>query len=196
MILGLIPARAGSKRCPGKNTRKLGGIPLLAWSIAAGINSKYIDAIVVSSEDDKTLKIAKKYGAIPLKRPHEMATDEASPYHAMMHAIENYPCEAFCLLQPTSPFRQPVDIDNCFQAMLGHAPSAVTVTVGEKVPNGAVYTARPSWLLDSLSRGIVAPFDTNIPEWSMMPAERSLDIDTEEDFAFAERMLIAENSVI
>lgn len=192
MIMGLIPARGGSKRCPGKNIRPLGGVPLLAWSIAAGVHSAIVDFIVVSSDDERILSVARRYGAIPLERPVEMATDEASPYLAMMHALERYECEAFCLLQPTSPFRQPIDIDKCFLAMLVKAPAAVTVTAGEKVPNGAVYAARPNWLLETLAEGIVAPFDTSIPAWSVMPAERSLDINTEEDFALAERMLLTE----
>lgn len=189
MILGLILARGGSKRCPGKNIRNLGGLPLIAWSIAAGIQSRYIGPIVVSSDSDEILKVAKSYGAACLKRPPEFATDEASSYGAMLHAIDSIgDIEALCLLQPTSPFRQPQDIDGCFRAAQGHS-AAVTVEAGKRTPNGAVYVSTPRWLVQSLSRGVVAPFDGPEPAWHMMPPERSIDIDTEADFARAERML-------
>jgi len=190
--LGLILARGGSKRCPGKNIRLLGGVPLLAWSIAAGIHSRNVDAIVVSSDDDEILKVGVEYGAIPLKRPAEMATDEASSYLGIVHALDKTEgdFEAFCLLQPTSPFRMPEDVDNCFNAARASAsPAAVTVEMGKKVPNGAVYVAKSQWLLDRLANDIQAPFDGPEPAWCFMPADRSLDIDTERDFARAQRML-------
>lgn len=189
MILGLILARGGSKRCPGKNIRPLGGVPLIAWSIAAGFQSRYVGPVVVSSDDDKILRVAKEYGAVPLKRPKILATAEASSYGAMLHAFERLNPEAFCLLQPTSPFRQPQDIDGCFRTAQGNL-AAVTVEYGKRTPNGAVYVSTPQWVAQKIANGVVAPFDGPDPAWYMMPAERSIDIDTELDFARAERMLV------
>ncbi len=192
--LGLILARGGSKRCVGKNIRLLGGVPLLAWSIAAGRHSRSVDAIVVSSDDDKILKVAEEYGALALKRPKEMATDKASSYLGMLHALDTLEgnFDALCLLQPTSPFRIPQDIDGCFDAARAKGdPAAVTVEIGKRVPNGAVYVAKSQWLVESLARDTQAPFDGPEPAWHFMPSDRSIDIDTEADFARAQRMLVA-----
>ena len=190
MILGLIPARGGSKRVPGKNMRPLGGVPLLGWTIVSALRSECIDAVVVSSDDDAILKYADESGVAPLKRPAEYATDDASSYLAMTHALEHYPAEAICLLQPTSPFRQPADIEGCHKTAIAMAaPAAVTVEAGKTVPNGAVYLAKSAWLLERLAAGETAPFDSPEPAWHIMPAERSIDIDTEADFAEAVRML-------
>ena len=69
-LLALIPARSGSKRLPHKNSLNFGGKPLIAWSIDAGLQSKYVDRVVVSTESNAIAAIAKHYGAdIPFIRP-------------------------------------------------------------------------------------------------------------------------------
>ncbi|MDQ7085352.1 MAG: 2-C-methyl-D-erythritol 4-phosphate cytidylyltransferase [Sulfurovum sp.] len=68
-FLAIIPARGGSKRLPRKNVLDLNGKPLIAWSIEAGLKSKYIDKVIVSSDDNEILTIAKEYGAEPYKDP-------------------------------------------------------------------------------------------------------------------------------
>ena len=78
-ILAIIPARGGSKGIPKKNIISIGGKPLIAWTIEAAKKSKYIDKIIVSSDSDEILKIASKFGAEPIKRPAELATDTALP---------------------------------------------------------------------------------------------------------------------
>ena len=190
--LGLILARGGSKRVPRKNLRLLGGKPLIAWTIMAGRYARLIDRLVVSSEDDEILAAAKRYGTEPLHRPAELATDEISSYPPMLHALDSLgePFEWLCLLQPTSPFRTAGDIDRCLagREVCGR-PAIVSVERGKSVPNGAIYVGRVDWLRDRLAAGVALPFDGPYPARFSMPAERSLDIDTEEDFALAEAMV-------
>lgn len=187
-VLAVILARGGSKRVPGKNLRDLGGTPLVAWSIVAAKAARAIDHVVVSSDDADILRVARSYGADAIERPAHMATDDASSYPALMHAAEAFdpPPEYVCLLQPTSPFRNVYDIAACVWLATGGYPAVVSVAVGERVPNGAIYLGRLDWLRESLARGVTHPFDTAVPFPYAMPVERSLDIDTEDDWAKAE----------
>lgn len=190
--LALILARGGSKRIPGKNIRQLGEMPLIAWSIAAAFHARSIDVVVVSSDSDVILDIARKHGAATIKRPAIMATDAASSYPAMLHAINELEgsFDWVCLLQPTSPFRTPQDVDDCFAAAIASGgPAAVSVELGKAVPNGAVYWANVGWLLETIAAGNEAPFDGPVPVHYFMPAKRSIDIDTEDDWTRAEGML-------
>ena len=191
MILGLILARGGSKRVPRKNLRLLGGKPLIAWTIMAGRYARLIDRVVVSSEDDEILAVAKRYGAEPLVRPAELATDTMSSYPPILHALDSLgePCEWVCLLQPTSPFRRAVDIDRCLAARHSCGPAIVSVEYGKHISNGAIYIAQTLWLRESLAAGIELPFDGAGLSQYPMPPERSIDIDTEEDFARAEALV-------
>ena len=79
-FLAIIPARGGSKRLPRKNILELCGKPLIAWSIEAGQKSKYIDKVVVSSDDSEILDIAKKFEADVLRRPNNLATDTSTTF--------------------------------------------------------------------------------------------------------------------
>ena len=118
-ILSIIPARAGSKGLPRKNMIDLAGKPLIAWTIEASLNSKYITKTVVSSDSDEILKIAKEYGADIIKRPVDLATDTASSESVVAHVLENIEEEFnfVVLLQPTSPLRNTEDIDNSFEKL-------------------------------------------------------------------------------
>lgn len=109
-IIALIPARAGSRRVPHKNTRLLNGVPLLAYAVATALEADIFSAIVVSSDDPDTLEIARSYGATSLiLRPAELATDDSPDIRWVRHAVENLggldAADAFCILRPTSPFR-------------------------------------------------------------------------------------------
>lgn len=120
-IIGLIPARGGSKRLPGKNTMQFNGHPLISWSIRAGMRSKYIDDIVVSTEDEDIAKISKKYGAdVPFKRPMSLAEDDSTTIDVILHALEFFSKELrhydyIFLLQPTSPLRTNTHIDESIE---------------------------------------------------------------------------------
>lgn len=106
-----IPARSGSKTIPHKNIKLLGGKPLLAWTIETAFKSG-LGRVIVSSDSEEYLKIAKEYGAETLSRPSELAGDEVSMYEVLkneIHKIEPVP-EAVILLPPTSPFRNAVQV--------------------------------------------------------------------------------------
>ncbi len=130
-FLAIIPARGGSKRLPRKNVLDLCSKPLIAWSIEAGLNSKYIDKVVVSSDDDKILEISKQFGAETIKRPDELATDTASSFDAIKHTIENVEkYDYVVLLQPTSPLRSGQHIDEAIE-LLGSKNADAIVSVCE-----------------------------------------------------------------
>lgn len=130
-LLAIIPARGGSKRLPRKNILDLAGKPLIAWSIEAALGSKYIDRAIVSTDDEEIVKISRKYGAdVPFIRPDELATDESSSVDVVLHAInilkergEEY--EYIVLLQPTSPLRTAINIDESVQLLDDTASDAV-----------------------------------------------------------------------
>jgi CMP-N,N'-diacetyllegionaminic acid synthase len=126
-VLSIIPARGGSKGLPRKNILDLVGKPLIAWTIEASLNSKYITKTIVSSDDDEILNISKKYGADILKRPNEFATDASSSEVVVRHAIENIN-ESFdyiILLQPTSPLRDAANINNAFENLFKENATAL-----------------------------------------------------------------------
>lgn len=116
-ILGLIPARGGSKGIPFKNRKELLGKPLLQYTIEAALGSKMLDSVVFSSEDATLINLAKSMGAeVPFVRPAELATDTASSIDVVKHTLEalaslgrNY--DAVCLLQVTNPFRTSKFVD-------------------------------------------------------------------------------------
>ena len=188
-ILGLIPARAGSKRAPGKNIRLLSSVPLIAWTFKAAVFSRLLDKLVVSTDDIPTAVVADQYGIETVERPAEFATDEATAYSVMLNTLDTID-ETFdflCYLQPTSPFRTPMDIDNCIWAAMEYPPAAVTVSEQRiNEPNGAVYVGRVDWLRETIAAGVEMPFDTDTPHRITMEHWRSLDIDTEEDWQRAE----------
>jgi len=115
-FLAVIPARGGSKRLPGKNILDLCGKPIIAWSIEAGLNSSYIDKVVVSSDDDDILDTAKRFKAEIIKRPKHLASDTASSFDVVKHAIDNLESYDYVvLLQPTSPLRNNQHIDKAIE---------------------------------------------------------------------------------
>lgn len=123
-VLGLIPARGGSKGLPGKNIRPMCGKPLIAWSIEKAKLSKYLDMVLVTTDCQETAGIAEQYGAhVPFLRPDELATDQSSTYDAIRHALEYLrveECQTFdyvVLLEPTSPLREDSDIDRMLERL-------------------------------------------------------------------------------
>ena len=125
-FLAIIPARGGSKRLPRKNILDLNGKPLIAWSIEAGLQSKYIDKIVVTSDDDEIINISNKFGAQTIKRPEELASDTATTFDAIQHTINNIvKYDYVVLLQPTSPLRDNNHIDKAIELLESKNADAV-----------------------------------------------------------------------
>ena len=118
-ILSIIPARGGSKGIKRKNVQPILGKPLVAYSIEASLESKYITKTVVSSEDDEILEISKKFGAEIIRRPAELAQDVTKTAPVMIDVVEQlaktgYKSDYVVLLQPTCPVRENNFIDKAF----------------------------------------------------------------------------------
>lgn len=133
-ILGLIPARAGSKGIPGKNIKVLGHQPIIAYSIKDGLASINLSKVIVSTDGEEIAEIARKYGAqVPFIRPNELAQDHTPSLDVVLHALDFFKLrgedfEAVCLLQPTSPFRPKGFIDACIQKFVDtNADSLISV---------------------------------------------------------------------
>ncbi|GAB6149065.1 MULTISPECIES: acylneuraminate cytidylyltransferase family protein [Clostridium] len=123
-ILAIIPARGGSKGIPHKNIMKIGEKPLIAYSIEAAKESKYIDYILVSTDDTCIKEVSLRYGAkVPFLRPDEISTDRAKSIDVVLHGIDylkehNENFHYVILLQPTSPLRTSDDIDTAIESVI------------------------------------------------------------------------------
>lgn len=139
-VLALIPARAGSKRVKGKNIRAFNGEPLIAWTINAALNSKYLDLVALSSDCEQSKEIASRLGvAIPFTRPHALATDTASSVDVALHALTHYAndkehFDLLILLQVTSPLRTPGDIDAAIELYAAKEAKAVVSVSATNYP--------------------------------------------------------------
>jgi N-acylneuraminate cytidylyltransferase len=220
-VLGLITARGGSRGVPRKNVRMVAGRPLIGWTIEAAQQSRVLDRLVLSSDDEEIIDIARHLGCeAPFRRPAELAGDTTPSIDVVLHALAQLPGhDVVVLLQPTSPLRTAADIDACVQRLVASgAPSCVSVreavdhpywtyrvdTGGRLQPyarpvegtparrqdlpgafaiNGAIYATRVDRLLElrSLLNDATVAY--------AMPADRSTDIDTEDDLEIAERRL-------
>lgn len=137
-VLALIPARGGSKGVPRKNLREIAGKPLIAWAIEAGRQSRYIDRLILSSEDPEIMAQARSWGCeVPFVRPAELARDDTPGMEPVLHALTALPEEYdyVVVLQPTSPLRLAEDIDGCLETCLRQeAPACVTVAEVDQSP--------------------------------------------------------------
>lgn len=125
-FLVIIPARGGSKRLPRKNVLNLCGKPLIAYSIESALKSKYVNKVVVSSDDDEILDISKKFGADTIKRPIDLASDTATTFDAIEHTVNNIEkYDYVVLLQPTSPCRNEKHIDEAINLLYSKDADAV-----------------------------------------------------------------------
>ncbi len=116
-VAALIPARSGSQGVRNKNIANLGGIPLLGHAVNAAISSDFFQDVYVSSDSPEYLEVAKKYGALTILRPRELASDTASTYSVVEHFILNYKnYDHVCILYPTYPFRSAESI----KKFMGH----------------------------------------------------------------------------
>jgi CMP-N,N'-diacetyllegionaminic acid synthase len=131
-ILGIIPARAGSKRLPGKNTKLFDGKPLITYSIASALNSTLITDIAVSSDSEEVLQIASNYQSVKaIKRPAELAGDLSPAIDYVKHAMEQYE-KAFdyvVIIQASSPLTHSNDINQTIQLLLNHPEADSSVSV-------------------------------------------------------------------
>ena len=217
-VLAVIPARGGSKGIPRKNIRDVAGRPLIAWTVCAARGSRYVDRLILSSEDPEIIAVAKREGCeAPFVRPAALATDDSPGIAPVLHALESIPgFDYVVLLQPTSPLRLAEDIDGCIAAChLREAPSCVSVSEPAH---------HPYWTFSLDAAGALKPLFENPPSRRqdlplvyavngavyvaevgallqsgdflqpgvvpyVMPPLRALDIDTPADLELAECLL-------
>jgi|TARA_Y100000310_G_scaffold344034_1_gene454673 N-acylneuraminate cytidylyltransferase/CMP-N,N'-diacetyllegionaminic acid synthase len=134
-ILAVITARGGSKEIPRKNIKKLGGRPLISYTIESAKKSDLITNLIVSTDDKEIADVSKKYGAdVPFMRPKELSQDNTPHLPVIQHAVSfmedklGITFDYVVILQPTSPFRTEEDIDGTIQKLIDtNADSAVSI---------------------------------------------------------------------
>lgn len=175
-VLALVPARGGSKSIPRKNIRPLAGHPLLAYSVAAGLQSELVTRVIVSTDDEEIAEVARGHGAeTPFLRPAALAQDDTQDLPVFLHALEwlekeeGYRPEVVVQLRPTSPVRPPDCVDRAVQILLEH-PEADSVR--GVVPSGQ--NPYKMWRIDARGRmlpllrdGFEEPF--NMPRQKLPP---------------------------
>lgn len=152
-VLGIIPARGGSKGVHRKNVRPLCGKPLLAYTAEAAQAAKKLTKTILSTEDEEIADVGRSLGIdVPFMRPVELAEDATATFPVILHAVakleslgEYY--DAVCLLQPTNPLRRAEDIDNCIELLeTTGADSVISIL---PVPQ----TFNPKWVYWRLPNG-------------------------------------------
>jgi CMP-N,N'-diacetyllegionaminic acid synthase len=156
-ILGLVPARGGSKGLPRKNILPLLGKPLIVWTIEQAMSSLCIDRIFVSTDDEEIAETSRKAGVeVPFLRPAELARDDSPTIDTIIHTLDycevNEGFDILALLEPTSPLRKREDIDSALKLLVDNLPTAeAVVSVGE------VHTENP-FITKIIDEGLVIPF--------------------------------------
>ena len=218
-VLAVIPARGGSKGLPGKNMADLGGKPLLAWSIQAAQSSSFVDRILVTSDSQDIIDVARQFGAdVPFVRPADLAKDDTTTWETLAHALAEVPgFDLVVLLQPTSPLRTAADIDAALQLSVDHDSPVIGVCRAPKPPEWMYYLgerghmepvlgddsavgrrqeARPAFAING---AIYVAGMESLLEYQgfvapktlayVMPIERSVDIDSALDLELAASLL-------
>lgn len=143
-ILGLIPARGGSKGVKRKNIKILGGKPLLSYTIDTALSCEMLSSVVVSTDDQEIAAIARASGAkVPFMRPAHLASDTSPSIDTIIHAVKALAEEDFdavCLLQPTYPFRALEDLAGAIYKFI--TSEADTLISMAKVP----HQYHPNWV--------------------------------------------------
>jgi len=139
-IVAIIPARGSSKGVKRKNIKLLVGKPLIVYTIEAGLESKYLDRVIVSTEDKEIAEISSECGADIVERPQKLATDDTISIDVVLHALKylrekGYRFDIVVLLHPTSPSRTVNDIDKAIELFLENkCESVVSVCEPQQSP--------------------------------------------------------------
>lgn len=230
-ILGIITARGGSKGVPNKNLELVAGKPLIAWTVATAIASRRLTRTIVSTDSQQIASAAQKHGGcVPFLRPPELAQDRTPHAPVIQHAInwvrtyDKFAPDYIVILQPTSPFRLPEDIDNAVEiAVTKKANSVISLCHSHRPPwwaktiseDGRVFSLLPQTQQPGLRQEMPPAFMPNgavyvvdVPYFMqtgvivgdnsyayLMPENRSLDIDTEWDLQLA-RLIMESNTLV
>lgn len=219
-VLGLVPARGGSKGIPRKNLRAVAGKSLLQWTAEAASSSRYLDRVVLSTDDEEIAEHGRAVGLdVPFRRPAELATDSAPAAEVIVHCLDELGdgFDVLVYLQPSSPLRLAEDIDGCVELVAAGHDLVVSVHPVAERPElmfalGPGGELRPllgrrsearrqelgSWFV--LNGAVYAAriaayqsqatFLTPATVGYPMPRERGVDIDEETDLWLAEALLV------
>lgn len=225
LVIAIIPARGGSKGLSGKNIKEMNGKPLIWYTINAAKKSKFVDKIIVSTDDNEIAKITKSYEVeVPFMRPKKLARDDSLAIDNYIYTIDrlnkefNYSIGEFIILQPTSPLRTSLDIDNAIQIFKEKkADSVISVSeaihppiwsktidekgilrdyfdikIGNKNRQNIEKAYMPNGAIFILKYSLIKEkysYYSNKTYPYIMPLERSIDIDSKLDFEFAEYLI-------
>jgi CMP-N,N'-diacetyllegionaminic acid synthase len=208
-VLGVIPARGGSKRIPRKNLRLLKGEPLLSYTIRAAQQARRLTDWVVSTEDREIANLALSYGATVVERPEDLALDDTTSGAVVRHAldwmeVDRAPYDMVMLLHPTSPIRNPKHIDEAIEKlwrseldtlasvcrlprkghqnikrMCGEGDIYDAMRGDAYIYNASIYAMKRDWFLQNNKH----TSDVSVP--FVMDRFHSLDVDEEADLAIA-----------
>lgn len=225
-VLGLVPARGGSKGVPRKNARLIGGKSLLAWTAGAAQNAPALQRVILSTDDDEIAAIGAACGLeVPFRRPAELATDTTPMIDVVLHAMDwaegtGDRFDALCLLQPTNPLRTAADIDGALELLeragadtvvstlevpAEHHPDWVFLRDGEGLLRMANGATEPTSRRQDLRPAVHREGSLYVTRWSVIRSKgslygdrivgypidpaRSVNIDTPDDWARAERLM-------
>jgi len=231
-VLGIIPARGGSKGVTRKNIKVLCGKPLLAFTVESSKQAKRLTRTILTTEDNEIAEVGRELGVdVPFLRPAELAKDDTPTFDVVLHAVNELESQgefydSVCLLQPTNPLRRAADIDGCIELLeTSGADSVISVlpvpdtynpkwvywrnakgemalSTGEKSPvarrqdlpsafhrDGSIYVTRRNVLYDYQNL-----YGEKVLGYELDP-QRCVNIDTNEDWALAERMLNTGNAL-
>jgi len=188
-VVGLIPARRGSKGIPGKNLVALHGKPLIQWTLEAALASRALTEVVVTTDWDEVVELAERFSVRILRRPAELASDDAPMRDVVLHALDALgPRDAVVLLQPTSPLRRAEHVDEAATLLFETGADSVVSGVEDK----AVLYARngPAVLAFTTDAARRHPtlYGGDCRPYVMRPRE-SVDVDDPFDLELAEFLL-------
>jgi CMP-N,N'-diacetyllegionaminic acid synthase len=220
IILGTICTRKGSKGIPGKNMRRLGATPLVAYTIECAMRSHAFNEIVVSTDDKQVAIVAREYQLPVMVRPPHLATDTASKWDVFRHIAGEIDCDILVDMDTGCPFREPEDITDCLRKLRMELDTDVVATAYEAERNPyfnmveeregyyeltgivsppAITRRQDAPQVYSLSPSVFAIRRKALDKyehWSqskmqvcVIPRARALDIDTEDDWLYAEYLL-------
>ena len=210
LVIAFVHAKEKSQRVKNKNLKKLKNKPLIYYAITKALKCKLIDKVIIDSDSDKILQVGKSFGATPIKRPQNLATNKISGDDLAFYQASLFPDSKVCLqVVPTSPFIQIKTLEECIKAVLGKYDSAISVFTDSfyywkngkptyykkgKIPNSpklpqsmfettGLYVNKTRTILKLKKR-----FNVNNCFLKKVTRIESVDLNTEDDFFFAERI--------
>ena len=219
MLVALIPARSGSKGIRNKNIKLFCGKPLIQWSIEAALRSSFVDRVIVSTDSQEYADLALNLGAeVPFLRPAKYAQDDSPSIDMILHALDYIPeAKNILLLQPTSPLRDHKDIESMYNFWKSKPYLSIVSISKSKIHPSWMFELNNDLTINSFTKEIKAFRRQDLPDIYLingsmylasrdflikeksfispntlgfiMPKEKSIDIDDEDDWLYAEAVM-------